>query len=206
MFGLSLFIAAGALDWTIAWLYLIIVIASMIIERHVLHPELLTKQSMRKDGTKKWDLVTAPFVNVVGPLAVCITAGLDQRFGWSTVFPQIRVIAFIIMIFGFFLVLWAMKANAFYSETVRIHYERYHVVITDGPYRYIRHPGYAGNSLVSLAIPLVLGSWFALMPSVFVIFGHVIRTFLEDVTLQRQFKGYYDYTKKVSFRIFPGVW
>jgi protein-S-isoprenylcysteine O-methyltransferase Ste14 len=119
---------------------------------------------------------------------------------------QFHFVAGFLVLLGASIVLWAKKANKFYSETVRIQYERHHAVITEGPYRYVRHPGYMGYMILSISVPLMLGSLPALFPSIFIVMGYLGRTILEDVTLQRQFKGYYDYTKKVPYRLFPGIW
>lgn len=203
---LILFGVAGTLNWSMAWLYVFLVLCFVVIKHQVSHPELLAIDSMIKDGANKWDLLSALFVIIIGPLSVILTAGLDKRFGWTSVLPQIKSVAIILLLLGAFLSLWAVRSNKFYFEAVRVHYERHHVVITEGPYRFVRHPGYTGSILVSFAIPLMLGSWIALVPSVFVILGYIARTWLEDMTLQRQFKGYYDYTKKVSYRLMPGIW
>lgn len=204
--GLSLFIAAGKLRRTMAWVYVFIKISLVIINRIIVHSELLSERSMRVNGTIKWDLLLAPFVTSIGPLVMILLAGLDERYGWSLMPSHIQYIALILLIIGALIGAWTIKSNKFYSKTVRIQYERRHVVITAGPYRYLRHPGYLGCILTSFATPLMLGSWVALFPSTLVIFGYLARTFLEDVTLQRQFKGYYDYTKKVPYRLFPGIW
>lgn len=204
--ALLLFGVAGTFQWSMAWLYVFLLLCFVVIKRHVTHPELHTVHSMLKDGANRWDYLSAMFVVIIGPLLVFFTAGLDKRFGWTTVLPQIKSVSLLMLFFGAFLSLWTVKSNRFYFEAVRVHYERQHVVITEGPYRFIRHPGYAGSILVSFAIPLMLGSWVALIPSVFVILGYIARTWLEDMTLQRQFKGYYDYTKKVIYRLVPGIW
>jgi len=206
LIGLSLFVAAGTHRWTMAWGYVFINMSLVIINRNVLHPELLSERSMRINGTIKWDLLTAPFVTSIGPLILYLIAGLDKRYGWSMMPSLIQFLALILLLIGTLIGTWTIKSNIFYSETVRIQYERRHVVITDGPYRFIRHPGYLGCILASFATPLMLGSWVALFPSAILIFGYLSRTYLEDVTLQRQFKGYYDYTKKVPYRLFPGIW
>lgn len=204
--GLVLFLAAGTVKWPMAWLYVGFILIYIILSRRFTHPELHNLQSMRTNGTKKWDFVTAPFVSIIGPIAMLLTVGFDKRFEWSHIPYLIQIIACLFLLIGASIALWAKQANKFYSETVRIQYERYHVVITDGPYRYVRHPGYLGYMILSISAPLVLGSLPALFPSIFIVLGYLARTFLEDLTLQRQFKGYYDYTKKVPYRLFPGIW
>ncbi len=135
-----------------------------------------------------------------------LITGLDKIYEWSSMPHQLQFVAGYLVLFGASIVLWAKKANKFYSETVRIQYERHHFVITEGPYRYVRHPGYLGYMIMSIAAPIMLGSLIALFPSTLIVLGYLARTIFEDVSLQRQFKGYYDYTKKVPYRLIPGVW
>lgn len=135
-----------------------------------------------------------------------LITGLDKIYQWSSIPHQLQFVAGFLVFFGASIVLWAKKANKFYAEAVRIQYERDHAVITDGPYRYIRHPGYLGYMILSISAPLMLGSLTALFPSTLIVLGYLARTIFEDVSLQRQFKGYYDYTKKVPYRLFPGIW
>lgn len=135
-----------------------------------------------------------------------LITGLDKIYQWSSMPHQLQFVAGFLALFGASIVLWAKKVNKFYTEAVRIQYERYHAVITDGPYRYVRHPGYLGYMILSISAPLMLGSLTALFPSALIVLGYLARTIYEDVSLQRQFKGYYDYTKKVPFRLFPGIW
>jgi protein-S-isoprenylcysteine O-methyltransferase Ste14 len=143
---------------------------------------------------------------VIGPMAILLFTGLDKIYQWSSMAHQLQFVAGFLVLFGASIVLWAKKTNKFYAETVRIQYERYHAVITDGPYRYVRHPGYLGYMILCISAPLMLGSLTALFPSTLTVLGYLARTIIEDVSLQRQFKGYYDYTKKVPFRLFPGIW
>ena len=142
----------------------------------------------------------------IGPLAMVFITGLDKIFQWSSIPHLLQFFTGFLVLFGVGIVLWAKKANRFYSETVRIQYERNHFVITDGPYRYVRHPGYMGYIIISIASPIMLGSLSALFPGAFVVLGYLARTIFEDVTLQRHLKGYYNYAKKVPYRLFPGVW
>jgi protein-S-isoprenylcysteine O-methyltransferase Ste14 len=102
--------------------------------------------------------------------------------------------------------LWAMAANPFFSEGVRIQRERGHTVARGGPYRYVRHPGYIGSGLILIGPALLLGSWWALLPASLGVAGYVLRTALEDRTLQSELEGYADYARQVRYRLLPGVW
>ena len=99
-----------------------------------------------------------------------------------------------------------MAANAFFSMVVRIQEDRGHAVATGGPYRYVRHPGYVGMMLSLLGTPLLLGSLWALVPAGLATCLYVVRTALEDRTLQEELEGYKDYAGQVRRRLLPGVW
>jgi len=107
---------------------------------------------------------------------------------------------------GYMIFLWAMAANACFTEGGRIQKERGHTVTTGGPYRLVRHPGYTGAILSIAAAPFLLGSWWALIPAVLAVVGYVIRTALEDRTLQDELAGYPEYARHTRFRLLPGVW
>jgi protein-S-isoprenylcysteine O-methyltransferase Ste14 len=107
---------------------------------------------------------------------------------------------------GMVLVYWAMLANPFLAQVVRIQSERGHQTVSSGPYRYVRHPMYVGILVSYGSTPLLLGSWLALVP--FAIMGAllVLRTALEDKTLQAELDGYKEYAQRVRYRLLPGVW
>ena len=140
-------------------------------------------------------------------LPLVILPGLDAiRFQWSSVPVAVKIVAFI----GFFPAMgacfWAMKENAYLSDVVRIQEDRGHEVCTTGPYRYVRHPLYAGVILIMVCLPLFLGSLFSLIPASFIMILFIIRTALEDKTLQKELPGYKEYAQKVRYRLVPGVW
>ena len=99
-----------------------------------------------------------------------------------------------------------MIVNKFFVKFVRIQAERGHYVVTDGPYAYIRHPGYAGTVLAFIVLPIALSSLWALIPALVGGSLLVIRTFLEDRFLQKEFDGYREYASSVRWRLLPGIW
>jgi protein-S-isoprenylcysteine O-methyltransferase Ste14 len=99
-----------------------------------------------------------------------------------------------------------MASNRFFAITVRIQEERGHQVVDTGPYRVVRHPGYAGSILYTLAIPIILGSWWTFIPGAVTVGLLIMRTGLEDRTLQEELPGYQNYSQRISSRLFPGVW
>lgn len=209
-YGAILFLSAGSLYWIVGWAYLVMNAITQILSTFVLiqkQPGMLVERSKVRQGTKQWDRFLAPAVAVIGPLAIMVTAGLDTRFSWS---PQIHnglwfaslLLAFCCQMF----VLWAMSANPFFSTTVRIQNERSHAVTRSGPYSVVRHPGYLGAILFDLVAPLALVSWWAYIPALLTNLLIILRTKLEDSTLQRELPGYTEYSASVLYRLFPGIW
>jgi protein-S-isoprenylcysteine O-methyltransferase Ste14 len=132
---------------------------------------------------------------------------LDIRFRWSQQIPlALRIAASGIATLGLLVTDWAVVSNKFFSGVVRIQKERGHTVVTRGPYRYIRHPGYAGAILHNIATPVILSSLWGLLPAGFVVCVTIIRTVLEDRTLQEELDGYKAYAKRVPYRLLPSIW
>ena len=208
--GILLFLSAGRLDWVGGWAFFGLNLFTQLLSAWILIPRssgLLAERSKVGKGTKNWDRFYAPAVIVVGTLAVMVTAGLDARFGWSQpIHPAIWWAALSIAFASQLFVLWAMASNRFFAITVRIQEERQHQVVDRGPYRFVRHPGYAGSVLYNLAIPVILGSWWTFIPAVVTAGLLIARTGLEDRTLQDELPGYREYTQRTSFRLFPGIW
>ena len=140
-------------------------------------------------------------------LGVLFVAGLDVRYRWSSgIGPVMQIAAMLIVIAGYALVVWATGVNAFFSQVVRIQSERGHTVVSSGPYRNVRHPAYVGMLLVVLGAPIMLGSWWALIPGAISAVLMIVRTALEDRTLQAELPGYHDFAQHTRYRLLPGVW
>jgi len=136
-----------------------------------------------------------------------IVAGLDHRYGWSPEFPLWLIIfGFILISLGYAFATWALAENRFFFSVVCIRTDRGHVVCDSGPYRFVRHPGYAGNIPPLLGIVLALGSVWTLIPAAVALIIAVIRTALEDQTLQEELPGYRDYAQRVRYRLMPGIY
>ena len=208
--GAVLFISAGKLDWSAAWVYLGVYLCVLVANSIVLLPgnkALIAERGKVHSDVKGWDKVLAGAVSLYIPLVTLIVCGLDARFGWSTQ-PGLAVqaVALVVLVLGYGLVSWAMTSNAFFSGAVRIQSERHHTVATSGPYHYVRHPGYSGMMAFTLALPFLLGSFWALVPAVLNLGVFVLRTALEDRTLQAELPGYSDYATQVRYRLLPGIW
>lgn len=101
---------------------------------------------------------------------------------------------------------WAMACNRFFYGRVRIEKERGHTVASTGPYRLVRHPGYLGAIVTDGFTPLLLDSWWAMLPALLTVAVLVLRTSLEDRTLLKELDGYHEYAQRVRYRLFPGIW
>ena len=207
--GLALFWSAGRLDWWPAWAALAVMLAWIIATAIVIsrtNPELIAERLGPRKGAKSWDIAIMSLLGLT-QLIRYIVAGLDQRFGWTGGFPfAIQIAALTVCVFGYALVVWATASNAFFSQIVRIIVERGHTVATGGPYRYVRHPAYAGAILYELAVPFLLASWWAFIASGLNVILLILRTALEDKTLQAELNGYVDYARQVRYRLVPGIW
>ncbi len=136
-----------------------------------------------------------------------IVAGLDHRFGWSPIFPAwLNVTGFFMVALGYAFAAWAFVENRFFSALMRIQIDRGHMVCDSGPYRIVRHPGYAGYLLALPGIVLALNTVWTLVPLGVALVVAVIRTALEDRALQEELPGYRGYSTRVRYRLFPGVY
>lgn len=209
MVAALLFIPAGRLDWSMGWALVALYVVWVAVNALLLMPSspgLLAERVTHRFSTKQWDNVIIGLYGVM-TLVKLIVAGLDFRDGWTpSLPPAMPIVALVIAALGYAVVTWAMVANAFFALANRIQSERGHTVATGGPYRYVRHPGYVGAILFELATPILLGSFWALLPGGLSALLMLVRTALEDRTLQRELAGYVDYTRHVRYRLLPGVW
>lgn len=205
----ALFGGAGRLDWPMAWAYLAVYVGMIAVNAAVLLPrnaELIAERGRVAENTKGWDRILAVFYSLCS-LVILVVAGLDRRFGWTPVFSVgILLAAFLFLLLGWAMVIWAMASNKFFSSVVRIQHDRGHAVATGGPYRFVRHPGYAAMMVSALATAVMLNSLWALIPTGLLIGLVVVRTRLEDTTLQDELEGYKAYAGRVRYRLLPGLW
>lgn len=207
-----LFLSAGRFDLPRAWIYLgatsIQTLASvMLILRF--NPTLIMgrAQSITKQDIKAWDKVLMPAVLVLQYVVLLAVVGLDVgRFQWSSLGIIYAIVGLIMLVVGTVLGVWAAISNPYYEAVVRIQSDRDHKVVTTGPYRIVRHPGYVGAILAIVSTPLIIGSIFGLIPAGIVVILLFIRTALEDRTLHNELDGYSDYARNVRYRLIPWVW
>jgi len=139
-------------------------------------------------------------------LTVFAVGILDSRFAWTPhLIPLLRLFGGGLVAVGFALTGWAMGSNTHYSAALSLS-QRGHQLTSSGPYRFVRHPGYAGFIMSWVGAPLLLGSRWALVPSLIGSLLTVARTAIEDRILQRELPGYAEYAESVVSRIVPGIW
>ncbi len=197
--------------WTEAWIYAAICILGFVISRVLAgrkNPGLLAERARfgQQSDTKSWDRKMTLLL-ALGGLIIHLVPGLDKLKGWSAGFSIPWVVAgFFLVVTGYFLGSYALVANRYFSGMVRIQNDRDHRVVSSGPYRFVRHPGYLGAAITYAGIPLFLNSLWTLIPVVITIGILVIRTLLEDRTLQNELPGYDEYARHTRYRLIPGVW
>ena len=207
--AVSLFATSGRLDWGMAWVYIGVYVAVQVVFALIMlphNPELIVDRT-QNEGPRDLDRILAGIMALFGPVSIWIVAGLDMRFGWSAQMPLTwQLVALAVVAVGSLLTIWAMAVNKFFYGTVRIDKEKNHMVVSNGPYQYIRHPGYTGAIIFDLATSLALGSLWAFIPALLTTGFIIIRTALEDKTLQEELPGYKTYAQRVHYRLLPGMW
>lgn len=173
------------------------------------HPGILVERVNMENAknSKPWDKVLAPLMAISLSFPLVIVSGLDHRYGWTPSFSTgLTILGLILIALGYAFSAWALIENRFFSSTVRIQTDRGHSVCDSGPYKIVRHPGYAGNLLAVAGIIMALNSMWTLIPAVAALVIAVIRTTLEDRTLHEELPGYRDYASRVRYRLFPGIY
>ena len=203
-----LFAAAGTLRYGEAWTYLAARLVPVVVtnlylirrDRQLLRRRLKLEEEGETEGVHK---AFFALVRLVG-LAMFVVAGLDRRFGWSSVPLSVVVPATLAVSLGGFVIFRVFRENSHCSSVIELGAQQ--TVVTTGPYRLVRHPMYTGAVLGAAASPLALGSWYAalLVPPFCAIF--VMRIIAEERFLSAGLPGYAAYLGVTRKRLFPGVW
>ncbi len=203
--GLLLFLPAGTWDYAHGWLLMGLLFVPMLIAGFVMlakSPDFLKKRldAKEKQATQKGVLAFSGLMFAGG----FVVAGLDFRFGWSVMPPWVVITASVLFLVAYALYAEVMRENAYLSRTVKV--EAGQTVVDTGLYGIVRHPMYAVTVLLFLMIPLVLGSWYALIIFAFYPVIIIIRLQDEEALLIRELAGYDAYKKKVKYRLIPFIW
>ena len=200
-----LFLPAGTLAYPGGWRFIGLLFVPMLILGAVLFvksPTLLEKRlnAKEKEGAQKGVLALSALLFIAG----FVVAGLDHRFGWSSVPPWAVILASAVLLISYALYAEVMRENAYLSRTVEV--QEGQQVVDTGLYGIVRHPMYAVTLWLFLSIPVVLGSWWSLLcfaPYIAVI---ILRIHNEEKVLTRSLPGYAEYKTRVKYRLIPFVW
>ena len=204
--GIILFIAAGTLYWKWAWIVLLLGAFLLLINLILLPAELIEERGKKKENVKKWDKMLTS-INIIPTILMYVFSGLDHRFNWTgDVNTNINIIGLVLIFSGSMIFTWSMVSNKFFSTMVILQTDRQHMVATKGPYKYVRHPGYVGYIIFTLATPIALGTFWGLVFSGITGILLIVRTALEDDTLKKELPGYVEYTENVKYRLIPLLW
>ena len=203
--GLLVFLPAGTLGYTNGWILMGLLFVPMLIAGFVMMfktPELLEKRLdvKEKQAEQKGVLAFSGLMFLAG----FVVAGLDHRFGWSCVPTWVVAAASVLFLLAYALYAEVLRENAYLSRTVKV--EEGQTVVDTGLYGVVRHPMYAATVLLFLMIPLVLGSWYALIIFAFYPAIIIVRLKDEEALLTKELPGYAEYKQKVKYRIIPFVW
>ena len=204
------FVSAGRIDIPRAWGFFVVSFVYYPVSTFIVYksnPELINQRGEKKEGTKSWDTILTSAYFALGYYILAVVMGLDVgRFHWSYLAMYFVVPGILLYLTGAVLNTWAMIANPHFEATVRIQQERDHTVITTGPYKIVRHPGYLAGILWTVSVPLIMGSAAGFIPVSAALLLLGLRTWLEDKTLCEELSGYSEYAQKVKYRLFPGIW
>ncbi|MDX8440692.1 methyltransferase family protein [Mesorhizobium australafricanum] len=210
LMGALLFVSAGTLNWSGAWVYLVLMVGLSLTLGVTLaqrDPGLMNERLSPpiQKGQAAADKILLSIL-LIGIFAWQVLMGLDFRFGWSAVPLWLQVVGAIVLLLSIWICYLTMMENSFAAPVVKIQDERGQKVITTGPYGYVRHPMYAGAIFFFAGTALLLGSWWGLASVLVFIVLLGIRTFIEEKTLRTGLQGYDDYAARVRYKLIPMVW
>ncbi len=203
--GLTFFLPAGTFRYWQAWLYIAVMIIPMagVMVYFLKHdPELLDRRLRTREKERPQKVISALSLPIF--LVAFLTPGFDRRFGWSSVPPVLTIAAALVVLASYGLFVLVMRENSYASRIIEV--EDKQRLVATGPYAVIRHPMYVANILIYLASPLVLGSFWALVPAALTPAFLIARIFNEEKVLREKLEGYADYARRVRYRLIPGIW
>jgi protein-S-isoprenylcysteine O-methyltransferase Ste14 len=202
--GALLFIPAGNFYWINGWMLIASLVTYLLLNFIyfiIKDPSTIEKRS--KLSTEKGDIIHLTLIGILF-LTLLLLPTLDFRFNWSQLPFFLSFVGLVGLIISYLILFFVMRENSFASKGLMIHNNQ--EVITTGPYALVRHPMYIGSIIMSISIPLTLGSLIGLIPAIFVPFIFALRIRHEEEMLLRELKGYDQYQQKVKYRLFPKIW
>jgi protein-S-isoprenylcysteine O-methyltransferase Ste14 len=202
-----LYISAGRWDLPGLSAYAVLWAIFLVFSASTTRSDLLRERLSPGPGAHESLLTAALLTTALWSTHLCVAGADVGRLHWSDSAPRIvRAFGFVLLTASFALFAWAMRSNPFFSSVIRVQVERGHRVVSSGPYRFVRHPGYAAVIGVALASGLALGSWASLLPSGLVVPLLAWRAHREEALLNAELPGYLEYARAVRYRLLPGVW
>jgi protein-S-isoprenylcysteine O-methyltransferase Ste14 len=208
--GALLFVSAGTLHWPAAWVFLA---TSAVIGIGFgwwlakTDPALLAER-MRPMMQKNQPAADKKFMLVFGVVALIwfLAIGFDKRMHASDIPVALQALGLAMLLLTTGFIMWVMRENSYAAPVVKVQTERGHRVVSTGPYAWVRHPMYSGTILFFVGVPLLLGSWWGVALSPLFVILFAIRSGIEERALIAGLPGYADYTRRVRYRLVPGLW
>jgi len=185
-------------------LYFVVSVISLVLMLSG-YRDTLSERSKKQDNTKKWDKILLPLLVLFVYYVIYFIAGLSIRFHWSRLPIEYFYAGIILYLLSCIFIVWPVLENKYFEETSRIQNNRAQTVITTGPYKIIRHPGYSGILIWSIASYLMFGTLAVGTVSIVIIIIICIRTHKEDKMLKEELPGYLEYSKIVKYRLIPFI-
>ena len=205
MIAVFLFVPAGTVRYTGGWLFIALLFIPMFflgVALYIKSPQLLEKRLKSKEKRGTQSKVVA--LSGLAFMAAFLTAGIDYRFGFTSVPKSIVVISSVVLIASYVLYAEVMRENVYLSRTIEV--QQNQKVISTGLYGIVRHPMYMSTIFLFLSIPLILGSWISFAIMMVYPFVIIARIKDEEILLDQELDGYTEYKKKVKYRLIPFVW
>ncbi len=210
IYALPVLIPAGVRAWPSAWVFLGLWFGFwllILIWLYIQNPGLFWERMLTStSGQKSWDRILVPLLYAAIFLWLLFASFDAGRFHWSSVPPGVEIAGAFILVSSFVLFFLTFRANRYLATVVRVQEDRGQVVITTGPYRFVRHPMYAATLVFFLGTPLLLGEWYGVLLSPIAAAVLAWRALLEERTLQKELPGYAEYMTRTRYRLVPLVW
>jgi protein-S-isoprenylcysteine O-methyltransferase Ste14 len=209
--AILLFVPAGTINWTGAWIFLIetfvvSIVFGLWLARH--DPELL-KERLRspiQKGQSAQDKIVTGLIILLYFGWFALMALDAVRFKWSAVPAWLQVPGALGVLLACYISYLTLRENTFAAPVVKVQKDRGQHVISTGPYSFVRHPMYAGMIFYLFCAPLLFGSWWGLLWGCVLLGLFAIRIQVEEETLRKELQGYNEYAARVRYLLIPGVW